>query len=612
MAALAASSPSEGPTSTDTRWIIEVTTPAAARDMVAVVSRRPGLAVERRFRHLPYVVVRGTEASLQRVRTFAGVVRVHAEERFELLGRIAPLDLIRQPEALAQGADGSGSTVVVLDSGVDYRHPAFGACDHAGASGCRVVYAADIGGDDGRFDDAERHGTNVAGIVASMAPGAGIAVLDVFGADGTAPLSNFLEAFDWAIDHREEYGIVAINMSVGGWGWRTSDDCADDGLAAAVRAAAEAGIVSVAAAGNDGAVEGVRSPACIPEVVSVGAVVTDDAVGPDDCGAELSGIGQVACFSNVGRPLGMLAPGAPVTAAGVTMSGTSQAAPHVSAAVAMLASSFPDESAVRRVARLTGSGRPVFDPRVSHAFPLLDIAAALEAPVDTAGPTAALEVGHGGWFATSFVDLHFHAQDPSGVRWFCVEEEGECPWRLYGEPSWWRSSTASDRVAVKAWLTDNVGNISGPFEASGRLDADRPTDPVLSGGVQGADVALSWTASTDGSSGVAGYVIVEDPSEGATYCSAGTSLGEAVDAVRFVVRAPPPGRSHRYRVCAYDRVGFRSKGATVEVVVPGDGKQDGVGAGSDAESTIFGCTAAGTGGLLPLVGLLVRRRRRGA
>ncbi|MFM2152130.1 MAG: hypothetical protein RL199_565 [Pseudomonadota bacterium] len=610
-AALAASSRAEVPSSSGLRWVVEVTSPAAARDIAATVSRHRGLTVERRFRHLPFVVVRGAEGPLQEVSALAGVVRVHPEERFEPLGRMSPLDQIRQPEALTMGADGVGSTVVILDSGVDYRHPAFGACDHAGAAGCRVVYAADIGSDDGRLDDAERHGTNVAGIVAATAPGASIAVLDVFDADGTAPLSNLLEAFDWAIGQRDKYGIVAINMSVGGWGWRTSDDCAGDGLAAAVRAAAEAGIASVAAAGNDGATNGVRSPACIPEVVSVGATVTDDAVGrPDECGAEMSGLGQVACFSNVGRPLTLLAPGAPVTAAGVTMSGTSQATPHVSAAVAILASRFPDESVARRVARLTSSGRPVFDPRVSHAFPLLDVAAALEAPVDTSGPTAALEVGHGGWFSTSFIDLNFHAQDPSGIRWFCVEEGGECPWRLYGEPSWWRPATASDRVAVKAWLTDNVGNVSGPFEASGRLDADRPSDGALAGELQGSDVLLSWPPSQDASSGVAGYVVVEDPSNSATYCAGGTPLGEVTEAARFVVRAPLSGRSHRYRVCAFDRVGYRSTGMSVELFVPGDGKQDGPGTGSDASDGHFGCTSAGAAGLLSFVGLLGRRRRR--
>ena len=59
----------------------------------------------------------------------------------------------------------------MLDSGVDYTRSVFGSCTSiTQPSGCKVVYAQDFATNDNQLDD-DGHGTNVAGIIARVAPG---------------------------------------------------------------------------------------------------------------------------------------------------------------------------------------------------------------------------------------------------------------------------------------------------------------------------------------------------------------------------------------------------------------------------------------------------------
>ena len=68
----------------------------------------------------------------------------------------------------------------------------------------------------------------------------------------------------------------------------------------------------------------------------------------------------------------MLAPGAHISAAGTTLSGTSQAAPHVSGALAVLRSAFPADSLDDTLSRLQNMGVPVTDRRNNITKPRLN------------------------------------------------------------------------------------------------------------------------------------------------------------------------------------------------------------------------------------------------
>ncbi|MET9463819.1 S8 family serine peptidase [Streptomyces sp. NPDC006544] len=170
-------------------------------------------------------------------------------------------------------ATGKGTVVAVLDSGVDYSHPDLGG---GFGKGHKVVGGFDFAnGDDDPMDD-NGHGTHVAGIIAGraatkggvtgMAPDALLLAYKVTGADGSGYTSDIIAGIEAAADPANPYPADVINMSLGGPGDGT------DPLGRAATAAVRAGVVVVAAAGNDGPGSGtVNSPASAEGVIAVGA-----------------------------------------------------------------------------------------------------------------------------------------------------------------------------------------------------------------------------------------------------------------------------------------------------------------------------------------------------
>ena len=75
---------------------------------------------------------------------------------------------------------------------------------------------------------------------------------------------------------------------------------------------------------------------------------------PVKCSDPTTAADKVACFSNGGSLVTLLAPGAMITAGGYTMGGTSQATPHVAGAIALLRANrvSPTESIDQTISRL--------------------------------------------------------------------------------------------------------------------------------------------------------------------------------------------------------------------------------------------------------------------
>ncbi|KAJ3328441.1 hypothetical protein HDU76_009958 [Blyttiomyces sp. JEL0837] len=165
------------------------------------------------------------------------------------------------------GSIGTGVRLCIIDTGVDYTHPALGGC-FGPVGGCRVVFGYDLVGDN--YDpssqdpaklipnpgnnpmDCAGHGTHVVGIAAAIdvekrgasgvAPGATIGVYRVFGCQGNTDNAIIISAMQRAYSD----GCNIINLSLGGGpSWF---DTPDANVASTLE---EAGVIIVAAAGND-------------------------------------------------------------------------------------------------------------------------------------------------------------------------------------------------------------------------------------------------------------------------------------------------------------------------------------------------------------------------
>ena len=346
----------------------------------------------RGYRNLPMAHVQvESMAALEALLEDKDVVRVYPNEKHRI-SLTESLPLIGQPSI---GYQGSGVTIAVLDTGIDYAHEVFGSCIAPGVPvGCKVIHTEDFAPDDDLLDD-NGHGTLVSGIASSVAPGASIAALDVF--DGSTAWSNdIVAAIDWAIANQSALNIVAINLSLGD-GLPYYNECPQSWATTAFANARAAGILPIVASGNDGFANALSSPACAPGAVSVGAVY-DAPLGEIDWGECIDSTtvpDKVTCFSNSAHFLTLLAPGAIIDAAGYTSAGTSASAPHVAGGVAILSNAFPDDTNQQIVDRMVKTGILVTDANNQNGLPditkpRLDLAAA----VSTFGELSIAVAGH--------------------------------------------------------------------------------------------------------------------------------------------------------------------------------------------------------------------------
>ena len=278
----------------------------------------------------------------------------------------AAADLIRLDEVRSDprfsAIDGGGYSVVVIDSGIDLDHPFFGNDSDSDGIADRIAYNFDFSGDnDADASDTIGHGSNVAGIIGSasgsylgVAPAVDIIALKVFpDNEHSVPIGDMSrdleEALSWVVDNHASYNIVAVNLSLGDGNYASPSSAQriySDELSSLI----DSGVAVVAAAGNSfhspyNSAEGLAAPAVFSNVISVGAVFDGD-YGAESwlSGAvdHSSGADRIVSFSQRHETeLDVLAPGAKITSANwngstVTMSGTSQAAPHVAGLVALM------------------------------------------------------------------------------------------------------------------------------------------------------------------------------------------------------------------------------------------------------------------------------------
>ena len=496
-----------------------------------------------------------SQAQLEALQANPEIVRVVPNVEYELFAS-SDLSLINQPVAQAAGALGAGTTVAVIDTGIDFKRAPFDCT--VGAAGCAVAYRQDFGDGNDSADALGQptHATNVAGIVLSVAPAARVAALDVF-VGQWGYLSAISAAIDWCITNKVAYNIVAINMSLGAGKYTAA--CPNDYLANPVNRAKQAGILSVVASGNSAYSNAISSPACIPTAISVGAVY-DRNVGGISAGVcvdATSAADKIACFSNSASFLSILAPGVFITAPagpqGITMSGTSQATPHVAGAVAVLRAAFAADSLDTTVARLTTTGKKITDTRNKLSFPRLDLAAAIAYAAPVVKGTIAINAGSA-ITPTNAVSVAMKTTQGVPVDMCLSNSATLCSTFIpYATPVSWNLSAGDGTKTVTVWWRNSAGVLSTPATATIALDTAPPRGGVLTAITTGRKVAWKWIGVTDAVSGVASYKLLMSATGTPANCLSGTLVysGTATSYMQTLTAAG----TYNYLLCATDKAG---------------------------------------------------------
>ena len=290
---------------------------------------------------------------------------------------------------------GNGTTIAIIDTGVDYTHEDLGGCF---GEGCKVIDGYDFVNNDNDPMDDHGHGTHCAGIAAGngvlkgVAPDAELYAYKVLNSGGSGSFANIISAIEKAVDPNQDGDfsdqVDVISLSLGGPG------NPDDPTNTAVDNAVEAGVVAAVAAGNGGPSEQtIGSPGCARKAITVGAADKNDYI------ASFSSRGPVIwedTENNVHYLIkpDVVAPGGKLTGLGIcslssmdpnricsaklgggyfAISGTSMATPHVAGAVALLVQKNPDWSPEEIKSALKGTAVDISENVITQGHGRIDV-----------------------------------------------------------------------------------------------------------------------------------------------------------------------------------------------------------------------------------------------
>ncbi len=308
------------------------------------------------------------------------------------------------------GITGKGVTIAMLDTGFWNDATQF--------YGTRILATRDVtnGGTGAVKGDPYGHGTHITSIAASgaqnlagqylgIAPKANLVIVRAFDGYGAGRYVDVISGINWIVANKAKYNIRVLNLSLGAppqsYYW-------DDPLNQAVMAAWKAGIVVVAAAGNEGPEPmTIGVPGNVPYVITVGAL-TDNGTpynATDDKLASFSSTGPT--FEGFVKPE-LVSPGGHIAASMssssylanidpdsmkllqqmFTMSGTSQATAVASGVVALMLQDDPSLTPDTVKCRLMAAARPAVKSNGKLAYSVFQQGAGLINAVDAVNSAA--------------------------------------------------------------------------------------------------------------------------------------------------------------------------------------------------------------------------------
>ncbi len=377
----------------------ELMTPAihqAQRELMGEV-KSGEVRVIHEYDYIPFMALEVNRAGFEALQKNPNVIAIEEDVLMKpMLQQSVPL--INADDVWLEGVTGAGQVVAILDTGVDKNHPALAgkvvseACYSSNtdstSSLCPGGVSESTEPDSGLpclLSDCD-HGTHVAGIVAAdgiynakpikgVAPDAKLIAIQVFSQVNSSSLGSWstdqIKGLERVYELRNYYNIAAVNLSLGSeYPYATECDHLDFNQAykQIVDTLRNAGIATVAAAGNDGRSDAISSPACISSVISVGATTKDD---------------LIASYSNRDDFLDLLAPGNAILSTipddlYAYSSGTSMATPHVAGAWALMKShnSSIDVDDLLNIFKV--SGVLITDTTNGFVYPRIDVLTAFE------------------------------------------------------------------------------------------------------------------------------------------------------------------------------------------------------------------------------------------
>lgn len=351
----------------------------------------------KRFALLPSFAAEISRADLARLQADPNVIRIEVDElKKPVLNATIPLiGLPSGGNSPSAEPSGYGRTVAIIDTGVQSSHPFLSprviaeACFVTAPERCPNGSQSQTGPGAAAPASGAEHGTHVSGIaIGSYAPGspvyrgvanrANLVMVNVFGGSDSSYTSDIIRGLEFIENlvstNGNPYKIDAVNISIGSG--RSSGNCDSDPEKPIIDLLRSEGVLTVAAAGNDGWRSEMSAPACISSVVSVAA--TNKQAG-------------IASYTNLDSNTTLFAPGGDFDTQGCVTSsvpqsrykaicGTSMAAPHVAAAISLLRQANPAATPSEILAALTASNMPtVTDTRTGGAVtkPFLRVDTAL-------------------------------------------------------------------------------------------------------------------------------------------------------------------------------------------------------------------------------------------